>query len=153
MPRMRRWLFKGLALVAALALVGVLIADSNSRPACTMLHGTTALHISLNGLARGEVRAFCYQAPAGQRLRFLLARDSSGDIHTAFDACRQCYKYHEGFTWSHGYLICRWCGTRYKIKNMNVGKASCAPVPLASNVRGNQVTVRVKDVEAGRWLF
>jgi len=150
---MRVWVFKGFALLAALAVLGVLIINSKSRPVCTLLHGANSLDISLDGLARGDVRAFCYDGPAGRKLRFLLARDSDGNIHTAFDACRRCYKYHDGYTWSHGYLICRWCGNRYRIKNISVGKASCAPVPLPSKVHGNEVTIKVKDVDAGKWLF
>jgi uncharacterized membrane protein len=150
---MRVWVFKGFLLLAGLVILCTLIINSKSRPACTLLHSASILNISLVGLARGDVRAYCYEDPAGQELRFLLARDSNGNIHTAFDACRRCYKYHDGYTWSHGYLICRWCGTRYRIKNMNVGKASCAPVPLASKVHRNDVTIKVKDVEAGKWLF
>lgn len=150
---MRIWAFKGLVLLAGLGVLGMLIVNAKSRPACTLLHGADALHINLKGLARGDVRAYCYQDPAGQRLRFLLARDSLGNIHTAFDACRRCYKYHDGYTWSHGYLICRWCGNRYRLKNMGVGKASCVPVALASKVHGKQVTIKVKDLEAGKWLF
>lgn len=150
---MRVWVFKGFALLAALAALGMLTINSKSRPACTLLQGANTLHINLDGLARGNVRAFCYDGSAGRKLRFLLARDSDGKIHSVFDACRQCYKYHEGYTWSHGYVICRWCGTRYRIKNISVGKASCAPVPLASRVHGNEVAIKVKNIEAGKWLF
>jgi uncharacterized membrane protein len=150
---MRHWVFKGVALLAVLAVLGVLIINSKSRPACTLLRGAQTLNIKLDGLARGDVRAFCYRDAAGRQLRFLLARDSSGKLHAAFDACRQCYKYHDGYTWSHGYLICRWCGNKYRLKDMGVGKASCVPVRLASNVHGDRVTIEVKDVEAGKWLF
>lgn len=146
-------MFKGFALLAALTVLGVLILNSKSRPACTLLHGADFLHVNVANLARGDVRAFCYDGPAGRDLRFLLARDSDGKIHSVFDACRHCYKYHEGYTWSHGYLVCRWCGNRYRIKNISVGKASCAPVPLSSTVHGNEVTIKVKNVEAGKWLF
>lgn len=139
--------------LAALVLLGVLVVDSESRPACTLVRGADTLKINLDGLLPGDVRAYCYQDPGGRKLRFLLARDSSGKIHTVFDACRQCYKYHEGYTWSHGYVICRYCGNRYRIKQMDTGKASCAPVRLPSKIADNQVTIKVKDVEAGKWLF
>jgi uncharacterized membrane protein len=150
---MRLSAFKVLALVIALLLVGVLAINSHSRAAYTLLRGAGTLKIQLDGLAPGDVRAFCYTDQAGRRLQFLPARDLSGKVHTAFDACRQCYKYHDGYTWVHGYLICRLYGNRYRIKNMSVGKGSCVPVRLASKTVGDQVRIKVKDVEAGRWLF
>jgi uncharacterized membrane protein len=144
---------KVFALLGALVLVGVLVVNSESRPACTLLHGADILKIKLDGLLPGDVRAYCYEDQGGQKLRFLLARDSSGKVHTVFDACRQCYKYHEGYTWSHGYVICRFCGNRYRIKEMNAGEASCVPVRLPSKIVDDQVRIKVKDVEAGKWLF
>lgn len=145
--------FKVYVLLAALLVLGVLAVDSRSGPACTLLRGADALKIDLGGLAPGEVHAFCYKDQAGRTLRFLLARDLHGKAHVVFDACQQCYKYHKGFACSHGYLICRLCGNRYRIEDMNVGKASCVPIRLRDKVVGDQVSIKVKDLEAGRWLF
>ena len=67
---------------------------------------------------------------AGERLRFLLARGNDGKVRAVFDACRQCYKFHQGYDVAHGMLICRLCGNRYPIDHMTEGEASCVPVSL-----------------------
>ncbi len=145
--------FKVFALLATLLVVGAAVTNSLSESACTLLNGVGSLTVKLSDVAPGTVRAFCYKDRAGQKLRFLLARDSTGALHAAFNACGQCYKFQKGYTYSDGYLICRLCGNRYPVKDMNVGKMSCVPVPLASRTTGGQVTIKVTDVEAGKWLF
>jgi uncharacterized membrane protein len=145
----RKRLFLG-ALVAAVAVVAVLPI---LRPRCTELRGANMLTVSLARLARGEARLFCYRDRAGQRLRFLLARGEDGKVRAVFDACRQCYKFHEGYEVSHGMLICRLCGNRYPIDHMTKGEASCVPVSLPHHEDGSKVEVKVSDVKSGAGLF
>jgi uncharacterized membrane protein len=142
-------------MLAALAGVGVLLAGPLRDPRCTALHSAknAALSVAIANLPLGTARFFCYRDNAGSKLRFVLARDSDGNVHAVLDACRQCYKFHEGYAVSHGYLICRLCGNRYTLRNMAAGEASCVPVPVRYQVRGNTVRVKVADLKAGRWLF
>jgi uncharacterized membrane protein len=142
-------LFLG-ALVAAVAGVAVLPI---LRPRCTELWGASTLSVSLARLTRGEARLFCYRDSAGKRLRFLLARGDDGKVRAVFDACRQCYKFHEGYEVSHGMLICRLCGNRYPIDHMTKGEASCVPVSLPHHEDGSKTEVKVSDVKSGAGLF
>ncbi|MGH7932742.1 MAG: Fe-S-containing protein [Candidatus Binataceae bacterium] len=147
----RRYIFAGV--VAALAF-GVLFGVGQIvGPRCTELSGTGTLSIPISRVARRAVDFFCYRDGAGRKLRFLLAQDSDGHIHAVFDACKQCYRYHEGFTAKDGYIICRLCGTRYKVMEVQTGKASCVPVALHYERRGNTVEVKVSDLNKGRALF
>jgi uncharacterized membrane protein len=123
------------------------------RPQCTVLIGNDTLVIPGASLVRGAVRFFCYRDRAGERLRFILARDSDGNVHAVFDACRQCYKFHKGYSVLGGYLVCRLCGNRYALKEMQAGKASCVPVKLPLAQRGDSVEVKVVDLRRGRPLF
>jgi uncharacterized membrane protein len=150
---MRRSAFKVLGLMAVVVALGALLTKSLFHFPCTMLTGAATLTIRLGDLAPGTVRAFCYRDRAGQQLRFLLARDTSGRVHTVFDACGQCYKFHKGYSYSGRYLICRLCGNRYPITDMHVGRASCVPVPLRSAAGRDEATIKVADIKAGRWLF
>src|SRR5438876_1717239 len=122
--------FKIFSVLAVLLLLIALLTNGLSRPACTFLNGASNLTIKLSDLGPGTVRTFCYRNQAGEKLRFLLARDASGQVHTVFDACRQCYKFHKGYTYSRGYLICRLCGNHYRVEAAGLGKASCVPVQL-----------------------
>lgn len=110
------------------------------------------ISVKLSSLKPGTARMFCYD-DAGTRLRFILARSDNGKVHAAFDACRQCYMYHRGYRIEHGEIICRVCGNHYSVDHMSKGKASCVPVHLKSHVSGNDVTVRVSNLRAKRYLF
>lgn len=145
-----------LGIVGSLVAVGGVLlfaAAPWAGPKCTQVRGSGTLAIPVDRLAREQVEFFCYHDAGGKDIRFLLARDSDGKIYSVFDACHQCYKYHEGFTFYHGKLICRLCGNRYRIKDIATGKASCKPLPLPSRLHGDEMLVKVSDLEAKRWLF
>jgi uncharacterized membrane protein len=145
---------KTFALLAALAVVAVLVGERNVERGCARMRVSgESLMVPLVHLAPGSAKVFCYQDRTGEKLRFVLARQTDGTVQAVFDACRQCYKFHEGFDAGHGYVTCRYCGNRYKISELAVGKASCVPVKLRAKVERSNVRVDVADLEAGRWLF
>jgi uncharacterized membrane protein len=136
-----------------ICIIAAVIASPMVRPRCTQISGSTTLTIPLAKLARGAVHFFCYRDNAGDQVRFVLARGADGRMQSVFDACRQCYKFHRGYTSSGAELICRLCGNRYKIKDMHVGKASCVPVSLPVAQNGDAVRVKITDLKNGRSLF
>jgi uncharacterized membrane protein len=138
------------ALIAAVAIVAALPI---LRPRCTELRGAEMLTVSIAQLEGGRARLFCYRDQAGERLRFLLARGNDGKVRAVFDACRQCYKFHQGYDVSHGMLICRLCGNRYPIDHMTKGEASCVPVSLPHHEDASRVEVKVSDLKSGAGLF
>ncbi len=139
--------------VAAVTLGVALIGARTARQECTQLSGRDVIVLPETALSRGMARFFCYRDDSGKRIRFLLARDSTGEVRGVFDACQQCYKYHKGYEISDGYVTCRFCRNRYKIGQIQKGKASCVPVHLALEQRNQTVRVKVADIEKGRSLF
>src|ERR1700740_1267185 len=121
---------KKFALCALIAAGAIVAALPILRPRCTELQGAEMLTVSMAQLEGGEAHRFCYRDRAGERLRFLLARGNDGKVRAVFDACRPCYKLHQGYDVSHRMLICRLCGNRYPIDHMTKGEASCVPVSL-----------------------
>jgi uncharacterized membrane protein len=109
--------------------------------------------ISTDTLGKEQVKFYSYRDRAGEELRFILARDSNGEVHAAMDACQRCYMYHKGYTWSHGYLVCKFCGNRYKLQAMESGLASCVPVKLPIRVTRRGVNIKSADLEHERGLF
>jgi uncharacterized membrane protein len=144
---------KKLAIGAVIATVVIAAALPILRPRCTELRGAGMLTVSMAQLHSGEAHLFCYHDRAGERLRFLLARGSDGKVRAVFDACRQCYKFHQGYDVSHGVLICRLCGNRYPIDHMMKGEASCVPVSLPHHEDASRVEVKVSDLKSGAGLF
>jgi uncharacterized membrane protein len=148
---MRRlvWAGVGIAAVAGIAAIG----SPMMRPRCAQVAGVSVIEIPLAKLMRGATEFFCYRDNAGERIRFILARDANGHVNAVFDACRQCYTFHKGYTVSGNYVVCRLCGNRYRIRNMRTGKASCVPVPLPVERKGKQLEVKVADLKKGGALF
>lgn len=148
--RSKKFLAAATTIVIAVALA---VGAAAMRPRCTQVAGRDFIGIPLRSLARGTVSFFCYRDNHGDRLRFILARDDQGKLHSVIDTCRQCGSFHKGYTASKDELICRLCGNRYKLNQIEVGKASCVPVGLAATERNGVVEVKVADLEQARASF
>jgi uncharacterized membrane protein len=138
---------------AALLIAASFIGAQAVRHECTELSGADSLTLPEDQLTRDAARFFCYRDKSGGRIRFLLARDSHGNVRGVFDACRQCYKYHKGYELSGNEVICRYCGNHYKISELQAGRASCVPVQLPVDHSNAKVRVKVADLQKGRTLF
>ena len=134
-------------LVAALAL-----AAATGGPRFTQLSGRDSVAISGASLDKGSIRFFSYHDEADKEIRFILGRDQSGRVHGSFDACQRCARYGRGYTSSRGYLVCRFCGNRYRLDS-RTGIGSCAPVDLPVHETGNTIRVSTTDLKRQRSLF
>jgi len=149
MKRSQR-LWAAAAAIIAIAVVAATIPAM--RPHCTRVSGKERVEIPLADLGRDAASFFCYD-DGGEELRFILARDDEGAVHSVLDACHQCASFHKGYTASHGEVICRLCGNRYPIRALEAGKASCVPVALPTRQRDGMVEVKVADLRQGQQLF
>jgi uncharacterized membrane protein len=139
--------------IVALAIGVAVAAGPIFTPRCSPVSGESVVTASLDLLTPGTARFFCYRDRAGHEVRFVLARANDGIVRSVFDACRQCYRFHKGYTVADGFLICRLCGNRYRLDQMQTGMASCQPVQLENSQHGNTVEVRVAALEKGQQLF
>ena len=142
-------------LIAAAALVAVAVSLSAMArvPEFTAVSANPSISIDANDFGRSNIRFFVYRDPAGDQIRFLLARDSTGRIKGAIDACQRCSMYRKGYVSSSGDLVCRYCGNRYKLEAMESGLAYCVPVKLPFQLTGQTVTIKPADLERERGLF
>jgi uncharacterized membrane protein len=124
-----------------------------TRPRFTSVGVNQSVSIQVNDLRPGEVRFFTYGDRADDQIRFLLARDATGRIRAAIDACEHCYMYHQGYANSCGSLTCRFCGNRYRLEAMESGLASCVPLKLPFQVTEHMVTIKSADLERARGMF
>jgi len=141
------WLVGGAALA-----IGIWLGGVGRGQECTPISGRDTLNILANQIAPNSVRFFCYDDD-GAQIRFLLARDPQGKLYSVVDACAQCYRYHKGYTFKNGFLVCRLCGNRYRLRSIATGDGSCVPIKLPSQNHDHAVTVHVSDLKANRWLF
>lgn len=145
--------FATILAVVAIAISAALAAGPMAAPPCRELGGTAAVSASLDEVNPGTARFFCYRSHGGREVRFVIARASDGTVHSVFDACRQCYRFHKGYALDAGYLVCRLCGNRYRLDQIDAGKASCQPVHLENSRRGRSVEMTVAALEKGAQLF
>ncbi|HYB90464.1 MAG TPA: Fe-S-containing protein [Candidatus Binataceae bacterium] len=139
--------------VGVLVIAGISLAGIARGPHFELVAGNPLINIDTSNLRPGDARFFAYRDPAGAQLRFLLARDSTGRVQAAFDACRRCYVHRRGFAASNGNLTCRYCGNRYKFEAMSSGLGSCAPVMLPFKMNGRAANIDPADLERERGLF
>lgn len=140
-------------LAVGLAIGAAIAAGRMFAPACTLTNGVDVVTVPTDDLSRGSARFFCYRDRTGHLIRFVLTRGDDGTVRSVFDACRECYRFHKGFTIADGFLICRLCGNRYRLNEMRAGLASCRPVPLENAQHDGKVEVRVAALEQGHSLF
>ena len=142
-----------LVTAASSVAVAVSLSALARAPDFTPVSANPSISIETSDLRRGEVHFFTYRDRAGDQIRFLLARDSTGRVKGAVDACRRCSMYGEGYVCSRGGLLCGFCSTRYKLEAMESGLASCVPVKLPFQMTGNRVNIKPTDLERERGLF
>ena len=146
----RTLIFIGLVLlVAGAASLSIRMRE----PDFIAVSGDDSVTIPTDTLGRGQVRFYSYRNRSAEKLRFILGRDAGGAVHAAIDACQRCYTYHKGYVSSHGYLVCKLCGNRYKLAAMESGLASCVPVKLPIQVTGQSVNIKPADLEREQGLF
>jgi uncharacterized membrane protein len=139
--------------VGCVPAVVALAALSGLRQSCTEVTGSESVSIPLSNLVNGRASFFCYRDRAGARIRFILARDQHGVVHSAFDACARCARYHQGYAGARGELICRYCGNRDRLSEMEHGEASCVPERLPSIQKQQRIEIKVSDLEKERDQF
>lgn len=150
-PRRSRlaWVLGALAIFA----IAIIVTNDAWRPACQTINGLGALRIPVASLLPGQARFFCYTTDAGSRVRFVLARGQDGRIRAVLDACEQCYGFKKGYTVSGDELICRVCGNHYKLRDLEVGKASCVPKRLRHVQHDDVIEIDPADLRAAKALF
>jgi uncharacterized membrane protein len=149
--RSRMWPLLVIGASAAVCLTALL--GVSHGPRFIRVTGDGVVAIQARDLKPGSVEFYSYRDRAGAELRFLLARDSDGQLHAAMDACQRCYMYHKGYLTADGYLICKLCGNRYKLAAMSKGLASCVPVKLSFKTDGQTARIDSAELEHNRHLF
>ena len=89
-------------------------------------------------------------------IKFFAIKASDGTIKTAFDACDVCYYSNKGYRQEGQYMICNNCGNSYPISGLgteNKVGGGCWPGYLPSKIDGEDLIIKDKDIEKGRYKF
>ncbi|MEW6410078.1 MAG: Fe-S-containing protein [Nitrospirota bacterium] len=111
------------------------------------------IKIDLKDIRKGAIHFYTFNSPKGKRIDFFVAKDSNGNINSAFDACAICYRKRLGYRKEDEYIVCNACGNKYEIADLDKGLGSCLPIPLKHSIEGEYLTIKTPEFLRGGYLF
>ena len=146
----------GIALLA-LSIVGLVVwgtGPSGSAAPVVKTSAADATEVRFPVAQFGDGRARHFEHHSGDlRVRYFVLKSADGVLRAAFDACDVCWPAGKGYVQEGDVMICRNCGRRFAADRINEVKGGCNPAPLQRTIDGDQLVIRVADIEAGRGYF
>jgi uncharacterized membrane protein len=110
--------------------------------------------IPLADIADNAFHYYSYNS-SDTAIKYFVVKDSSGTIHTAFDACDVCYAAKKGYRQSGDYAQCNNCGKTFAIANIGTENTAggCWPGYLPNEIPGDNIVLKNSDLESGKYRF
>ena len=91
----------------------------------------------------------------GVTVRYFAVKDTQGTVHVAFDACDVCYEAKKGYKQNGDVMQCLNCGKKFAITSIGTENTAggCWPSYLPMNIDGNDVVIKIADLEAKSYMF
>jgi len=88
-------------------------------------------------------------------VRYFAVKDKQGTVHVAFDACDVCYEAKKGYRQNGDVMHCINCGKEFAITSIGVENTAggCWPSFLPMNSDGNDVVIKIADLESKSYMF
>ena len=155
-----------LSIILFLGFTGIYTSNAEVRitPALAIYAEDGMIHVPVTELLDGDLHRYGWEDEDGAQIRFFVIRTGTGTFATAFDACRACYNY--GYYYlDAGELICSVCEAPSAMSVLAVATEGdeeqsgsmegfgCAPLHLASRLKGGDVLVKVEDLLKNKKYF
>ena len=113
----------------------------------------TEIRIQLSDISN-NAKFYGYDAD-GIEVKYFAAKGSDGDVHVAFDACDLCYPKKKGYRQKGDVMQCINCGLEYPINSCGTEniEGGCWPSYLPMKIDGDNVVIKISDIEAKRYMF
>jgi uncharacterized membrane protein len=88
-------------------------------------------------------------------VRYFAVKDKQGNVHVAFDACDVCYEAKKGYKQNGDLMQCLNCGKTFSITSIGTENTAggCWPSYLPMNIDGNDVVIKITDLESKSYMF
>lgn len=153
----RRPLFIAVAAAAVLVSAGGLLFRRFTREAPAQASAgpvsTADVTHAVSLFDDGKARYFDFKAPNGITVKYFVIKSSDGVVRAAFDACDVCWPAGKGYAQQGDNMVCRNCGRRFASVSVNEVQGGCNPAPLSRRVVGDNVVLKVPDIEKGSFYF
>lgn len=87
------------------------------------------------------------------KVRYFIVKSKDGVIRAALDACDVCWRANMGYVQQNDEMICRNCGRKFNIKNINIVSGGCNPVPLKRTIKDDKLVISKDDLKDGVRYF
>ena len=145
--------------VLAVVVIGALLAGAVSVFALSLgkyekfkVNGDAAT-IATDKLADGKAHFFKL-SDGGKEIVFFAAKSADGSYKVAFDACDSCYKSKKGYEQQGDKMNCKNCNQKFAINRLGPNATGgCNPGYLPSQFNGNNIVIKVADIQNGARYF
>ena len=113
----------------------------------------TEVRIPLSDI--GTTATFYSYDSDGVTVRYFAVKDAQGNVHVAFDACDVCYEAKKGYKQNGQEMQCLNCGQQFGITSIGTENIAggCWPSYLNMKIDGNDVVIKIADLEAKSYMF
>jgi uncharacterized membrane protein len=109
--------------------------------------------ISAAKLSDGKAHFYKY-TDGGKEIAFFAVKAQDGSIKVAFDACDACYQAKKGYEQQGDKMNCKNCNMKFAISRLGPNATGgCNPGYLPHQLKGNSISINVKDLKGGAGYF
>ncbi len=125
--------------------------DTNSNS--ELQQNETEVRIPISDIST-TAKFYSYES-SGISVRYFAVKDIQGTVHVAFDACDVCYEAKKGYKQDGDVMQCLNCGKTFSITSIGTENTAggCWPSYLPMNIDGNDVVIKIADLEAKSYMF
>ncbi len=108
----------------------------------------------LSDITDTDFHFFSYNS-SGTAIKYFVVKDKSGNVHTAFDACDVCFRSKKGYHQAGDSAQCNNCGKTFAVNDIGTKNTAggCWPGYLLHEVQGNNIVIKIPDLEGGKHYF
>ena len=128
-------------------------SNTNTNSNSELQQNETDVRISISDVST-SAKFYSYDSN-GVTVRYFAVKDKQGNVHIAFDACDVCYEAKKGYKQDGDVMQCINCGKTFSITSIGTDNTAggCWPSFLPMNIDGNDVVIKITDLEAKSYMF
>lgn len=147
--------FRGslLLLMLSLTLLACGTGASSAGGSGVLMPVAGEIRIPLAEIDDGKAHHYQVKADDGTLVTFFAIKSKDGVVRAAVDACDVCYKEGKGYHQEGDFMVCENCGMKFASTRINEVKGGCNPAPLERLIKGDQLVISLKDINANAWYM
>ena len=128
-------------------------SNTNTNSNLELQQNETEVRIPISNITT-SAKFYSYDSN-GITVRYFAVKDASSNVHVAFDACDVCYEAKKGYKQDGDVMQCLNCGKTFSITRIGTENTAggCWPSFLQMTVDGNDVVIKITDLEAKSYMF